>query len=192
MRTRRRTKIMATIGPASDSPDLLRHLIDAGMDAARVSLAHGDVLDQVKVIGRIREAAAAAGRHVGVLVDLPGPKIRTAPFPVGGTPVEPGASVALAPLDGVAGRSDSTRIAVDYHLLLADLREGDTVGLGDGGVTLVVEAVTGAEALTRVCTGGLLQGRPGVNLPPGRLSVAVPTPNDLRLLDAVMVAEPDA
>ncbi|MBW3614816.1 MAG: pyruvate kinase [Actinobacteria bacterium] len=190
-RVGRRTKIMATIGPASSSPAMLRELIGAGMDAARVSLAHGDVRDSVALIGRIRGAASALGRHVTVLVDLPGPKVRAAPFPEGGAGVEAGDTLELVPTDG-SGSSAARRIGVEYSSLLEDLRAGDTVALGDGGVTMVIEDVTAHAAMARVRVGGWLQGKPGVNLPPGRLTVAVPTPKDLRLLDAVLEAEVDA
>lgn len=182
---------MATIGPASRSAAVLQELIAAGMDAARVSLAHGDVRDSVALISRIREAADAAGRFVTVLADLPGPKVRASPFPDGGAPVEPGETVELVPSDG-HGTSDRRRIGVEYARLLDDLRVGDTVALGDGGVTLLVDDLKGDAVVTRVQTGGLLQGKPGVNLPPGRVTVAVPTPNDLRLLAAVLEAEVDA
>ncbi len=182
---------MATIGPASRSPEVLQELMAAGMDAARVSLAHGDVRDSVALIGRIRQAAAAAGRFVTVLVDLPGPKVRAAPFPEGGAPVEPGDTVELFPSDG-NGRSDRRRIGVEYPRLVEDLRPGDTVALGDGGVTLLVDYVKSDVVVTTVQTAGCLQGKPGVNLPPGRVTVAVPTPHDLRLLDAVREAEVDA
>ncbi len=182
---------MATIGPASNSPGVLRELISAGMDAARVSLAHGDITESVALVGRIRAAAAAAGRHITVLADLPGPKVRTSSFPEGGAGVEPGDRVELVPSDG-AGTSDRHRIGVGYTSLLEDLRAGDTVALGDGGVTLVVENVGPDAAVARVSTGGRLQGKPGVNLPPGRVTVAVPTPHDLRLLEAVLEAGVDA
>src|SRR5438132_1435504 len=110
----RRTKIMATIGPASDRPGVLRDLVDAGMDAARVGLAHGDVADSIARIDRIRSAATAAKRHIAILVDLPGPKVRAAAFPEDGTPVEPGAVVRLMPSSGAGDHSDQDRFAVDY------------------------------------------------------------------------------
>ncbi|MDQ1395586.1 MAG: pyruvate kinase [Acidimicrobiaceae bacterium] len=190
--TSRRTKIMATIGPASDAPAVLAGLVDAGMDAARVSLAHGDVSSAIACIGRIRAAASAARRHIGVLVDLPGPKVRAAPFGDEGASIAPGSVLSLVPTDGKRSTSTAEQIAVEYPTLLEDLAAGDTVGLGDGGVTLLVEDVSATRALARVGAGGVLRGRPGVNLPPGRLTVAVPTAHDLRLLEQVMVAGIDA
>src|SRR5947207_6193212 len=173
---------MATIGPASDDPRVLQGLIEAGMDAARVGLAHGDVSDSIARIRRIRAAAAAAGRHTAVLVDLPGPKVRTAPFGEGGSFIDSGTVVELAPVDeGGADKSDDHHIGVEHPTLLEDVHPGDTIGLGDGGVTLIVETIGQAAAITRVQTGGVLRGRPGVNLPPARVTVAVPTAPDLRL-----------
>jgi pyruvate kinase len=184
---------MATIGPASDDPAVLRGLIDAGMDAARVGLAHGDVSDSIARIRRIRRAAATAGRHTAVLVDLPGPKVRTAPFPESGAFISSGTQVELVPVDdGSRDKSDERHIGVEHPALLQEIHVGDTIGLGDGGVTLVVERIGASSALTLVQTGGVLQGRPGVNLPPERLSVAVPTPQDLRLLEGVMTEGVDA
>src|SRR3954468_655832 len=111
----RRTKIMATIGPASDDPAILRGLIDAGMDAARVGLAHGDISDSIARIRRIRVAAAAANRHIAVLVDLPGPKVRTSSFPEAGSFIESGSLVELAPIDeGGSDKSDDHHIGVEH------------------------------------------------------------------------------
>src|SRR3954462_15171091 len=97
---------MATIGPASADPAVLRGLIEAGMDAARVGLAHGDVSDSIARIRRIRAAAAACGRHVGVLVDLPGPKVRTSSFADSGAYIDSGSTVELVPVDGDGHGSD--------------------------------------------------------------------------------------
>src|SRR3954453_20197732 len=184
---------MATIGPASDDPAVLRGLIDAGMDAARVGLAHGDISDSIARIRRIRAAAAAANRHTAVLVDLPGPKVRTSSFPEAGSFIESGSLVELAPIDeGGTDKSDDHHIGVEHPTLLEDVHPGDTIGLGDGGVTLIVETIGPTTAMTRVQAGGVLRGRPGVNLPPDRLTVAVPTPHDLRLLEGVMTEGVDA
>ena len=184
---------MATIGPASDDPAVLQGLIESGMDAARVGLAHGDVSDSIARIRRIRAAAAAAGRHTAVLVDLPGPKVRTAPFAESGALIDAGGVVELAPVDeGGSDKSDDHHIGVEHPTLLEDVHAGDTIGLGDGGVTLLIESVGTTSAVARVQTGGVLRGRPGVNLPPERLTVAVPTAHDLKLLEAVMTEGIDA
>ena len=118
----RRTKIVATIGPASDSPAQLEGLVRAGVDVCRIGLAHGEVSVQLERIARIRAAAVAADRHVAVLCDLPGPKVRAAPFAEGGVVLVEGDTVELAP----GGRySTAQRIGVEYDDLLADLAAED-------------------------------------------------------------------
>ena len=186
---RPRTKIVATIGPASESPAVLAQMIDAGMDMARLGLAHEPVEASIVKMQRIRAVAAAAGRHIGVLADLPGPKVRAASFGDGGVQLGEGADVALVPEGQFSGPAT---IGIDYPALLADLAPGDLVALGDGGVTLVVESVGINAAVARVRSGGVLRGRPGVNLPPEKFAPPTPTPQDLQLLEAVVAADVDA
>ena len=180
----RRTKIVATVGPASSDMVVLRQMIAAGMNMARIALAHGTLDDALDRIDRVREAAAAEGRIVGVLADLPGPKVRAAEFVEGGALLTENSVVTLrAARPG--DRSDSGCIAVDLPTLVDDLRVGDHVGLGDGGMHLVVEDVSGDRAIARVLTRGVAQGRPGVTLPPGRKALPVPTEKDFALLEAL-------
>jgi pyruvate kinase len=179
-----RTKIVATIGPASDDPAVLRAMTEAGMDTARVSLAHGPVETSIERIERIRRATADAGRVVGILADLPGPKIRAAAFPDDGVYLGVGDELSLVPASP-GDRSDARRIAVDHPTLLADIVAGDRVALGDGGVLMRVESVDTERARAEVLSAGRLEGRPGVNLPPERISITTPTDTDLRLLEAV-------
>src|SRR5918911_2295086 len=122
----RRTKIVATIGPASDDPNVLRQMTEAGMDMARVSLAHGPVEASIERIQRIRRVTAEVGRVVGVLADLPGPKIRAASFPSDGVYLGVGDEVPLVPA-GAGDHSDTSRIAVDHPSLLDDIVAGDRV-----------------------------------------------------------------
>jgi pyruvate kinase len=179
----RRTKIVATIGPACDSPAGLRSLIDAGMDVARVSLSHGPVEDALTRIAAVRAAADAAGRVIGVLADLPGPKIRTAAFPDGGVLVADGAEIEL--VSGDVDASDDRRIAIDTPSVLSALEPGDTIALGDGAIRVVVRSTDGERVDAEVVTGGWLQGRPGVSVPEERLSLRAPTDEDIRLLGAL-------
>jgi pyruvate kinase len=188
---RRRTKIVATVGPASEDPAVLRRMVAAGMDMARLSLAHGPVDETLERIQRVRRAAEEEGAIVGVLADLPGPKIRAAGFPEGGVYLTEGDETSLVPADGQA-TSDGRRIAVDHPDLLAQVRPGDRVALGDGGIEVVVESVDPDRAVARVLTGGRIQGRPGVALPAGHATLSTPTADDLRLLDAVCEAGVDA
>ena len=158
---------------------------------ARVSLAHGSLEEAVGRIDAIRTAADAEGRIVGVLADLPGPKIRTASFPEGGVYLNEGDSAELVvATDGAT--SDWERIAVDYPDLLKALRLSDEITLGDGGITLEVTAVHADHAAVRVVSGGRVQGRPGVGLPPDRTNFETPTADDLRYLDGVCAAGVDA
>ncbi|HVE93648.1 MAG TPA: pyruvate kinase [Acidimicrobiales bacterium] len=180
----RRTKIVATVGPASDDPRILQAMVAAGMDTARLSLSHGTLDETLARIDRVRGAAAAEGRIIGVLADLPGPKIRAAEFPEGGVHLEEGSTARLVPAE-LVDRSDGARIAVDLPTLLDDLRRGDTVGLGDGAIQLTVDEVSVNGATATVVAGGWAQGRPGVTLPPGRATLSSPTAEDLVLLEAL-------
>ena len=192
MTERRRTKIVATIGPASDDPAVLRGLAEAGMDMARMSLAHGPVELSLDRLRRVRAVADEVGRNIGTLADLPGPKIRAAAFADGGVFLAEGDRVELVAAVGDESTSDGRRIAVDHPALLSNLQAGDLVALGDGGVQLDVEEVDAQRADAIVRSGGRLQGRPGVNLPPERFSAPTPTPYDLRCLEIMHEAGVDA
>ncbi|MDP8938553.1 MAG: pyruvate kinase [Actinomycetota bacterium] len=181
----RRTKIVATIGPACDTDAGLRSLIEAGMDVARLGFAHGTPERHVETLGRIRAAAAACGRVVGVLADLPGPKIRTGRFPEDGIQLAVGQRVEVVAGDGQSGPA---RITVEYPGLVDDLRAGDRLALGDGAVVLEVERTTPSGAVAVAKSGGWLQGRPGLRLPESRTRVSGPTESDLRTLRLVTEA----
>ncbi|MFN2506440.1 MAG: pyruvate kinase [Acidimicrobiales bacterium] len=187
----RRTKIVASIGPASEDPAMLRAMVGAGMNMARLSLAHGPVEETLERIDRVRQAAADVGETVGILADLPGPKIRAAPFPDDGVYLNEGDQTELVPTDGVA-TSDWRRIGIDDPELIGQIRPGDRVALGDGGIQLAVETVDGERVSARVVTGGQVRGRPGVIVPTRRMTTVTPTPDDLRLLEAVCKASVDA
>ena len=189
----RRTKIVATAGPATDDDRVLRAVLAAGTDAVRVSLAHGTVDDACDRIRAVRGLAAELGRPVGVFVDLPGPKLRVRPFPDEGAWLREGVPVELRE-DPQRRGSDETTIVVDGDGIIEQLHAGDIVALGDGGVSLVVDRVDRdtrtAPAVVR--SGGQLRGRPGLHLPASRITAVTPTPDDLRLLDGVLTAGVDA
>jgi pyruvate kinase len=187
----RRTKIVATVGPASKDPAVLRRMVAAGMNMARLSLAHGPVEDTLEAIPAVRKAADDEGATVGILADLPGPKIRTAAFAEEVHVTEDERLELVSAQDGAAS-SDGRRIAVDHPELVEHLQAGDRVALGDGGVNMVVERVDHDRATVRVTTGGHLMGRPGVMLPTARFPMESPTPEDLELLEAVCRAKVDA
>jgi len=177
----RRTKIIATIGPASEDPTTLRAMIEAGMDVARIGLAHGSLGDAIERSRRIKQTAAEVGRAVGVLIDLPGPKVRLGAFPDGGAVLETGSTVVLRP--GVE-QSTETSLGVDYVNLLDDVHAGDFLAVGDGTVRLRLTSVDGDDAKAEVVNGGPVQGRPGLHVPSDRLTMATPTAEDLYKLDA--------
>ncbi|MFM7069555.1 MAG: pyruvate kinase [Actinomycetes bacterium] len=179
----RRTKIVATIGPASDSPQVLRAMVEAGMDVARLGLAHGSLDESIARFHAVRAAADDIGRAVGILVDLPGPKVRLASFEANGVTLETGSEVLLVP-----GRttSDARVLGVDYEQLLDDVRPGDVLAVGDGAVLLRVDSIDGDRATAQVTFGGSTQGRPGLHVPSDRLRMHTPTPDDLVKLEAFL------
>jgi pyruvate kinase len=178
--TRTRTRVVATIGPASDGAVMLRAMVAAGMDSARIPMAHGTIEDALARIRLIREVAP----QLMIFADLPGPKIRSAPFPEGGVVLMAGDEVLLVP--GSATSASSAKvIGVSHDELVADLQEDDTIAFGDGGVNLVVVRRGPEGVVAKVSSGGKLQGRPGVTVPASRVSMPSPTPEDFERLAAV-------
>ena len=178
-----RTKIVATIGPASDSEEMLEALIRAGVDVCRLGLAHGTIPEHQARIARIRKVSERLGEPVAILGDLPGPKIRMGPVvEEAGMFLTEGQRLEVWP--GVRATSDD-RIDVDYDHLVEDVDVGDSLVLGDGSVRLITVEKNDDHLVVEVEHGGRIQGRPGVTLPSGRLRVSVPTPTDIELIDAL-------
>ncbi|MCD6497102.1 MAG: pyruvate kinase [Deltaproteobacteria bacterium] len=163
----RRTKIVATIGPASSDEHTLARMVAAGMDVARLNFSHGDYASHEQLMNRIRKVSAEAGRHVAVLQDLCGPKIRT------GGDVE-GGKVHLAQDTAVTltggDRITAERIAISHPEVLTDLSVGERVFLSDGSLELVVTEQGSEGVVCRVVRGGDLRAHQGVNLPGARLT----------------------
>jgi pyruvate kinase len=181
----RRTKIVATIGPASDAPSVLRGVFEAGADVARIGLAHGSLDASLDRIQRVKDAAQDIGRPIGILVDLPGPKVRTAPFSDDGVELRRDGTVRLTEaVDGDA--STDAVIAIALPGAVDSLVPGDRVALGDGGVALVVVDRGDDGVVARVTSGGIVRGRPGVALPEDRIALRSPTDHDLVLLAGVL------
>jgi pyruvate kinase len=176
----RRTKIIATIGPASEDPVVIRNMIDAGMDVARLGLAHDDLDTHLARFDRIRAVAADAGRPIGILVDLPGPKVRAGRFGDDGAELHDGDLISFVP---GADPSTAGRITVDYERLVTDIEVGDRMMFGDGGIVIEVVDKDADRLQGRACNGGHLQGRPGLHIPSERLRVSSPTEEDLANLD---------
>jgi pyruvate kinase len=175
----RRTKIVATIGPASESADMLRRLVAAGMDVARLNLSHGTIEEKFATLGRVREAAEAEGRTVAVLADLPGPKPRTAELGVAGFDLSEGQRLELVSGDGP---SSSTRLFVDDSVT-ENLDLDDRLAVGDGQVILRIVSLgdNRSSAMVEVEAGGELRGRPGIRAVGGGRYPAVPTRRDVVL-----------
>ncbi|MBS1848951.1 MAG: pyruvate kinase [Actinobacteria bacterium] len=181
----RRTKIVATIGPASWDPETLTGMIEAGMDTARVSLSHSSLDDALELIGRIAHLASESGRHIGILADLPGPKIRAATFADGETRLDDGAIVELVSATAADESSTAQRIIIDFPNAAEVLRAGDRVVLGDGAIELTVLGNDGGPVTAKVLNGGFTRGRPGVTIPTEHLDLASPTDSDLVALRAL-------
>ncbi len=181
----RRTKIVATIGPASHEPDSLERLLRAGVDVVRLNLSHGAIDEHLERLDRVRAVATQIGRPVAVLADLPGPKIRAGSFPEGGVQLSAGGFVHLR---SGAGLSDAGTIWVDYDTLIDDLAVDDRVILGDGSISMRVLSNSGEIVEAVIETGGRTQGSPGVHLSSERLRLSTPTEEDLVLAERMASA----
>jgi len=170
-----RTRIVATIGPASAAPETMRALLRAGMDVARLNFSHGDLATHARVIADLRAAAADLGRALAIMADLPGPKMR-----IGRIDPEPVQLVAGQRFTLGAGDApgDATRAAVAFAGLPAAVRPGAALFLADGLIQLAVEEVRGADVHCRVVVGGELRSRKGLNVPGADLGVSAFTERD--------------
>ena len=164
----RRAKIVCTLGPASSSKERVAALVAAGLDVARLNMSHGTHADHLTAYQAAREAGDEAGRSVGVLVDLQGPKIRLGTFASGPVVLAAGGEFTLTGED-VPG--NSAEAATTYPGLAGDVRTGDQILVDDGRVVLEVTSVDGARVRTRVLVGGELSDHKGLNVPGARLAV---------------------
>jgi pyruvate kinase len=172
----RKAKIVATIGPASEKPEMIRELLKAGMDVARLNFSHGTLEEHARRIRSLRAVAAAAGQSLPLLQDLPGPKIRTGRLR-GRRPVmlEAGGTVRLTPGDILGS---AARLSINYPNLAREVRRGDRILLSDGLIELRVRGSSGGEVICGIENGGLLGEHKGVNLPGVKLRIPALTPRD--------------
>lgn len=186
---RRRTRILATLGPATDAPGVLDAILRAGVNAVRLNFSHGDPSAQVARAQRVREAAVRLGVEVGVLADLPGPKIRVERFANGRVSLRAGERFdLLASTDAPPG--DEHQVGVSYLGLPQDVKPGDTLLLDDGVVQLSVERIEGERIVTTVINDSVLSDRKGLNKQGGGLSLGALTERDRELI--AIAAEMDA
>ncbi len=184
-----KTKIVATIGPASDAPEMLERLIHAGLNVARLNFSHGDFADHAERIARIRAAAKATGRRVAIMADLPGPKMRLgtiAPEPI---QLVQGERFTLTNEDIVG---DARRVSMSFEPLPRVVKPRDQLFLNDGLVQLVVERVAGNDVECIVAIGGELRSKKGLNLPGIDLGIGAFTEHDRACLEFALRAGVDA
>ena len=172
----RRAKIVCTLGPASNTPEKIGELIEAGMDVVRLNFSHGSHADHAKVMATVRAESDKRGRSVGILQDIQGPKIRVGRFAEGQIELVPGAAFTITTDQDVVG--DVDRVSTTYGGLPRDVKAGDHVLLDDGYLTLAVTEVSDREVKTVVVAGGTLKNNKGINLPGVEVSAPAITEKD--------------
>ena len=174
---RRRTRILATLGPATDAPGVLEDLIRAGVDVVRLNFSHGQVIDHARRVAQVRAIADRLHREVGILADFQGPKIRVERFAQGPVQLKRG-EVFVLECRADAPPGDAHRVGMSYLGLVHDVRPGDTLLLDDGLIALQVTAIEGHDIRTEVLTDGVLSDRKGLNRLGGGLSLGALTDKD--------------
>ncbi|HXY39153.1 MAG TPA: pyruvate kinase, partial [Vicinamibacteria bacterium] len=172
----RRTKIVATVGPASRSPEMLRKLLEVGVDVFRLNFSHGTHDEHLQVVQAAREIAGRLGARLALLQDLSGPKIRTGRIRDGEVELLAGRRLAITTDASVEGTADL--IATSYAALPRDVKPGDQILLDDGNLELGVLEVQGERVLCEVKDGGPLRSNKGMNLPGVLLSTPAITAKD--------------
>ncbi len=180
----RATKIVATLGPASSSPEVLERMIRAGVDVVRLNFSHGSAQDLLALAKLVREVARRVGKEVAIMADLQGPKIRVGKFDGGMTTLVAGQKFIL---DGATSELGSNeRVGLDYKDLPRDVKAGDTLLLNDGLLRLTVDAVRGDEVHTTVRAGGELSNNKGINKAGGGLTAPALTAKDMEDIKTAM------
>ena len=180
----RATKIVATLGPASSSPDVLDRMIRAGVDVVRMNFSHGKPQDHIDRATLVREVARRAGREVAIMADLQGPKIRVGKFEGDKTLLEVGKKFILDASATELGNNE--RVGLDYKELPRDVKAGDVLLLNDGLLKLVVDSVRGEEVHTTVVVGGVLSNNKGINKAGGGLTAPALTAKDMEDIKTAM------
>ncbi|MDT3677844.1 MAG: pyruvate kinase [Burkholderiaceae bacterium] len=184
----RATKIVATLGPASSSPDVLERMLRAGVNVVRANFSHGTAEEHSAVVASVREIAARLGQSVGVLADLQGPKIRIGKFADGKIELEVGDRFVF---DIDCDLGNQQRVGLDYPELVNDVSVGDTLLLNDGRVTMRVDRVDARAIECTVLQGGTLSNRKGINRQGGGLSAPALTSKDMEDIKTAVRFEAD-
>ena len=166
-----RTKIVATIGPASNSPEVLKQMIGAGMNVARLNFSHGSYEDHARVVSLLRQISQELDNPITLLQDLQGPKIRVGNLPNGSITINDGDYLTLVPMDEYRGEANT--VSIDYPYLAEEAQLGEQILLDDGLLELKIVEINGKDLKCQVLEGGILKSRKGVNLP--RLNLRLPS-----------------
>ena len=186
---RHATKIVATLGPASNTVELLEQMINAKVSVVRLNFSHGTAQDHINRAAMVREAARRTGREVAIMADLQGPKIRVGKFAKGKIMLEPGKKFVL---DGARTElGDDAAVGLDYKDLPRDVRAGDVLLLNDGLIVLTVDAVKGEAVHTTVKLGGELSNNKGINKQGGGLTAPALTAKDMDDIKTAMSFQAD-
>ena len=180
----RATKIVATLGPASNTPEMLERMIRAGVDVVRLNFSHGKAQDHIARAEMVREVAQRCGKEIAIMADLQGPKIRVGKFEGDKTILEPGQKFVLDAQ--MTGLGNNERVGLDYKELPRDVKPGDTLLLNDGLLKLTVDAVLGEEVHTTVVAGGELSNNKGINKAGGGLTAPALTAKDMEDIKTAM------
>lgn len=173
----RSTKIVATLGPASSTTEVLERMLRAGVDVVRLNFSHGKAQDHIERAQLVREVAARVGKVVAIMADLQGPKIRVGKFAEGKVMLEVGQPFVLDASRATPG--DIEGVGLDYKELPRDVKPGDTLLLNDGLIVLTVDAVQGDAVHTIVKVGGELSNNKGINKQGGGLTAPALTAKDM-------------
>jgi len=182
-----KTKIVCTLGPASEKPEVLEQMIKAGMDIVRLNFSHGTHEEHTKTFKMVRELGEKYNQQISIIADIQGPKIRTGvmkePFPV-----KAGDKIAVTPNE-VIGTKDL--IQIKYETILKDLVKGDVIFINDGVIKLVVESKDAEKLYCVVEAGGVISDKKGCNIPSGNISLEVVRPKDVRDLELIAKLNPE-
>ncbi len=184
----RATKIVATIGPSSSSPEIMMQMMQAGLDVVRLNFSHGSADDHRQRAVLAREAARLVGREIAIMADLQGPKIRIGKFAADKTTLISGQPFIL---DAACELGNDQRVGLDYKELPRDLKPGDVLLLNDGLIVLKVERIRGEEIHTTVAVGGELSNNKGINRQGGGLSAPALTAKDMEDIRTAMALGAD-